>query len=702
MKRARVCIWSCLLSSGTAWVALAAMLLCGSCSPWASAPIPGQVTDAGDAAVRRARADATSRNYVVKRATAELSSVRADDMSFSGSATWQTTLEGVDLEVALKGCTTQTYSIEITEASDCSHESLEAPIWRAGRGANIPDVYCNLGRVAMIYSRRAGRADAWSIDEAPESELVGHGLLVRRTEDGEPVACGVITRGEDGLRQRPSAASGSSVEAQATLVGLCLARQFPNAGPSCPDPAGLVQCANVHCDTADCVAACESYTRCRAATGDVCALAACELTPECSQCQDELSRCGMGYCGKHLTCGPTITPGGPCQRVGFCCALQGTSSNGCLGLVVPLAASFGGDANCVGAMNDWDVLSHLHVPCTYGAPADDAGAPDAQELAPELPQSAEAMLADDAVGKPCSEDAECPGGVCARAAPGDTGTSSAGYCSRACVTSSECGTAGICVALPQHAGKRCLPECQQTADCRDGFVCAGNLEGSTLNLPGSCRPARAVGQLADGVAGRACSDDAACSGGQCAHTTLLGTTYPGNYCTATCYLDEQCGQTGVCLWPKGSVDPGYCLQRCETQDDCTRDGYRCWQLGDGERTLRACYPGATPLPDHTAGKPCESQSDCGAEHATCEKELPYAGLTTNELVPAPDGYCTQHCALDLECGAGSQCVNYGTQGGICLANCTQSSDCRSGYTCYLHGRDHDPEASVCIPSDPTQ
>jgi hypothetical protein len=85
--------------------------------------------------------------------------------------------------------------------------------------------------------------------------------------------------------------------------------------------------------------------------------------------------------------------------------------------------------------------------------------------------------------------------------------------------------------------------------------------------------------------------------------------------------------------------------------------------------------------------------------ASCAAMLPYAGLVLNDMTAAPEGYCTQPCALDAECGSGGQCINYGTEGGICLANCSDSAPCRNGYTCFVHNRDADPLAAVCIPAE---
>jgi hypothetical protein len=355
----------------------------------------------------------------------------------------------------------------------------------------------------------------------------------------------------------------------------------------------------------------------------------------------------------------------------------------------PVLASLGGDASCIGDMNDWAVVSALHVPCTYGDPG--------QMAAKAVPtDTAEAgatpPLADNKAGAACVSDQDCPGGHC-EPVPGAT-ASSGGYCTRACNTPSDCGESGQCVALGRDTPKGCLGGCVEQSECRDGFLCTGGLQGTGIALSPSCQPKRAVDHLVDDSVGKACSQDLECAGGYCAKSSLLGTPYPGNYCTGRCYSDAECGESAVCLWPRISIDPGYCLRRCTTDQDCGREGYGCWTLGDGERVVHGCYPKRKALPDRTTGKACKTDADCGGAVGTCASAVPADPITN--AVEAPGNYCTQPCALDAECGAGAQCIDYGTHGGICLASCSANAPCRSGYTCFAHLRDGDPEARVCL------
>lgn len=616
-------------------------------------------------------------------------------VSIMADAQWSATVEGVDFQIKLFGCEGESaVPLAILQAADCSPESLRGPVWADGYGEGLPSLHCagtGAGQAGTGYERASSHKAAWSIGDGAASDLVGHALVVRDPASGAVLACGVIERGPD--RERPAlppADRGPSIEARAVVGGVCVARQFTAASSKCPDTEALVACQAVHCDMAKCLNTCAQYAACLDQQSDKCAITSeCQPSVECVQCQGEMQQCAFNYCAEHVMCGATPTSDGPCQRLAGCCALQGTETSVCLGLLLPFLSSWGGDGNCLGTMQDWDVVSHLHVPCTFG-PGEPAQIDEAAQ-----PQSAEPRLADDHAGADCQRDEDCPGGHCARSAA-DGG----GYCTRACEVTSECGRGGICSGGTSRTGKQCLARCEAESECRAGFVCSARLEGAALSVAGACSPKRRPDQLADNTAGRACHDDAECSGGHCAKTNLVGTGYPGNYCSARCYDDTHCGKGGVCVWTHQSADPGYCLQACESDAQCTREDYGCWELGDGTRTVHGCYPRNRPLPDGRAGHACANDADCGAPHAKCAKELAYSGLVTNDLQPAPGGYCTQPCALDLECGAGGQCINYGSSGGHCFATCSTKKACREGYECFAHSRDNDPTASVCVTPGP--
>jgi hypothetical protein len=200
---------------------------------------------------------------------------------------------------------------------------------------------------------------------------------------------------------------------------------------------------------------------------------------------------------------------------------------------------------------------------------------------------------------------------------------------------------------------------------------------------------QASDSLGDRVAGRECAADADCLGGSCASTSPLGAEYPGNYCTGHCWKDTDCGSGGECLVLPGTAETGWCFEHCATDADCERRGYRCMQLAPD---FKACFPAPAPLPDHIAGRACSGDGDCGGIKDSCANQLPT--FSSNQVIAAPGGYCTQDCSLDAECGAGGQCVSRGVQGGTCLALCSDKAECRDGYDCLLWGRSM--VSKVCV------
>jgi hypothetical protein len=648
----------------------------------------------------RAGAPDASAGLRFASATATLLPVGSNDPApLQGVALFRATQVGVDLEVTISGCSGLSPNpIEILEAGDCSQASLQAPLWKNGRGAGIATACAGFG--PLRYARRGGHPDSWTIGGSRDSDVVGHVLVVHDEQSGQPLACGVIARGDDVVwTPLPPTDQPPSAAARAQLSGLCFAKQFvSNTTDACPDARALALCSSRHCDVGACAEACSEYSSCLDASGDVCQAAfQCAASAACAQCQSEILTCTLGYCAEDLSCVPPLTPDGPCSELVACCALQGEYANRCLSVFQPL--SIGGDSGCFGVINDREGVGHLKAPCRFNVDVATSDGRDAGAPPRDTGQGpASAPLADDVAGTLCTSDADCPGGLCGPGPQLPGAAASEGFCTRACTTKSDCGESGLCISNG-HGEGRCLGVCGSQGDCRAGFRCSGAVQLPALGSPGACLPMRPADMLADGVAGRTCSDDTDCPGGQCASRNLLGTAYPDNYCTARCYEDGACGAGGVCLVPLGSIEPGYCLLACATHEDCKREGYRCWTINDGTRLLHACYPGADPLPDHSVGLPCDDQSACGAKQAQCAKEMPYGSFSIPEIAPAPGGYCTQPCSLDEECGAGAQCVNVNTRGGLCFASCSEAAPCRDGYTCLAHLRD-DNDASVCVPAPP--
>jgi hypothetical protein len=641
-------------------------------------------------------------------ATAELTASEAfapdgGVVTLGGTASFRTTSESVDLQLVMHGVVTDAAYLSIVDARNTGGCAQLAPSGNGsalGQGLSALHGFGAGQQVLTGYSRAAGSNAPWTIGGGGASDLVGQALIVRDGALGKLLACGVITRSADVERSPlPPVDRAPTIATRAAIGGVCLGRQYPGSSRSCPDDTALLRCEAVHCAISSCLKSCEAYASCLDQQADACAPEAaivCNATDECSLCMSEVQTCSKLYCAEDSFCPASPTPDGPCHQLANCSALQGKFGDTNLALLVPLLARLGGDANCIGSMNDWAVLSQWKVPCLFGKfepPGTSASTPT-----PAHEPAGSAPLGDSRAGAACKTDAECPGGSCAPVAQeGAVASSDAGgYCTRACELRTQCGHGGTCAPSGSPEGNQCLAACDVQADCRSGFVCAGAVQGSAISVSGACHPVRQPDQLADHTAGRACQVDADCSGGTCSGTNLLGTAYPGNYCTARCYEDAQCGQGGVCLWTRNSDALGYCLAGCNADADCGREDYGCWDMTDGSRVLHACYPLKRALPDRRAGQPCAEDADCGGPPATCAKQLPFGGLATNELIDVPGGYCTQHCSLDRECGEGAQCINYGTSGGLCLATCTSDTTCRVGYACFPHFRNLDESAAVCV------
>jgi hypothetical protein len=324
----------------------------------------------------------------------------------------------------------------------------------------------------------------------------------------------------------------------------------------------------------------------------------------------------------------------------------------------------------------------------------------AKKSVPEITPDAAAALPDDTAGKACKRDADCANGRCATAlhivSPTTEQQASGGYCTTVCENDSHCGGGGECSVPAGETSGECLATCSDDTQCRADYRCVGAGQAGSFRVTGTCQPEPAQDQLADGVVGQGCSSDASCEGGRCDHTSPLGPDFPGSYCSGRCLDDSQCGSGGGCLVFEGSADSGHCFARCEADADCTREDYRCVEIGPN---FDACYPAPAALPDYTTGIACTSDLDCGGGKDTCASQLPFKNLLGDGgNVAAPGGYCTQDCSLDVECGAGAQCISHGFEGGMCLASCTTNDDCRDGYTCVAHGRDRNSVDSVCIPT----
>lgn len=270
---------------------------------------------------------------------------------------------------------------------------------------------------------------------------------------------------------------------------------------------------------------------------------------------------------------------------------------------------------------------------------------------------------------PCSTNADCMTGECLSLSSG------ARYCTRRCVSSSECAEGFLCSIPPPGGVARCVPDDTGTdCDARTAVPCArycvGNpVGGVQAHCTHECRTAT------DCPAGYGCQD----AGGG----------------TRVCISAEQpCSRaidctTNICVGMAGGFQG--CTSRCTGDGDCPRrmtinvDGfpfqlppYRC-QVVDGERV---CVPPLQAVGGDILGSVAIGGS-CGTPGAP---PLCRSGVCDSET-----NVCVQGCTPTGGCPAGFVCRPWvdGTDiymvcrrsvtgASLIGASCSIGADCTSG------------------------
>ncbi|MBK6688457.1 MAG: hypothetical protein IPG45_28545 [Deltaproteobacteria bacterium] len=175
--------------------------------------------------------------------------------------------------------------------------------------------------------------------------------------------------------------------------------------------------------------------------------------------------------------------------------------------------------------------------------------------------------------------------------------------------------------------------------------------------------------------------------------------FNGGYCSAVC-TNTPCPADAVCVAVDGA--PDLCFDECGRNSDC-RPGYGCVDAPPSAicfpqnpvlcRLDVDCTSAGRPRCDKPTGAcvECLADSDCTGgdlcsgsvcigrrpNGSACSDGGDCLGQSCQPKAYAPDGYCTQNCASDLDCTAGGHCGVYGE----CQADCTNATDCRPGYGC---------------------
>lgn len=330
-----------------------------------------------DSATKNASKPADEKARVGAKAIAELKPTELakrttpDDAWIETTATFSETADSVDVAYRQRGCARATkYLLFIQDGRDCSDATLQDPRWDGARGEGLPPVSCagvsNGGR--SYYSRAKSESKPWTIGTPEASNVLGHVLVVYDPDSLEALACGEIVRAQDAALSTPQArATGPSQRVRAAIGGMCVGQMIVRDDThECPKPREVDECATEHCEFDACLESCKDYSACLAtAPDDPCSLQfSCEISTECARCTGEVFSCAFGFCPEVLTCAAPVTPGGPCSKLEACCALQGDKSVDCFE-TVRLIERVSGDPSCYGAMHDWDLNSHLPVPCMF-------------------------------------------------------------------------------------------------------------------------------------------------------------------------------------------------------------------------------------------------------------------------------------------------------------------------------------------------
>ncbi len=203
-----------------------------------------------------------------------------------------------------------------------------------------------------------------------------------------------------------------------------------------------------------------------------------------------------------------------------------------------------------------------------------------------------------------------------------------------CEGNEDCAAGSICVI------DRCVPGCNNSSDCLNGWNCREVTAGVT-------RCQKSCTERAD------CPADHQCSEGACVPEVQL---------CASCLIDEDCGGAADrCLMDEGA---GYCAKDCSLRGTCEA-GFRCEDVDGAKQCVPATGTCLTVCPLN----PCADGQVCNVVSGGCQDEL---------------GPCDR-CTETAQCVEEARCITYGQQK-LCLLTCPDGQDdCPTGYLCDASG-----------------
>lgn len=293
----------------------------------------------------------------------------------TGTATFRSTLAGIDLVLALSDCRKPyAYPVALYAASDCSEIDASSQPWDGARGVLSSKDYCLTSPARLYDSRANADPKPWSIGGPAMSNLMGRTIVVHDPDTNEPLACGTIQTPSDEARaSRPNTMPSLRPEVIAQMAGMCVLGSIVlpenETANTCPKLENVAPCALDHC-VASCIEKCLDYATCLQGATAPCT-AECQPEGECAMCLSASTMCMFGFCQEQISCAPAPTPGGPCTELRECCARQGPLIESC-NYYAGLMERLSGDTSCKGALLDWDVNTHF----TYRSPCyPDGGVP---------------------------------------------------------------------------------------------------------------------------------------------------------------------------------------------------------------------------------------------------------------------------------------------------------------------------------------
>jgi Cu/Zn superoxide dismutase len=117
--------------------------------------------------------------------------------SISGTATFASNANGVNLTVMVSGCQSgKEYPIHVHQGGSCESAMAQGGHWDMTRGEGIPNIVCGGRAGATMVSRpKTDMTTAWSVGDGSATDVVGHVVVIHDADDPmKRIACGVIAK----------------------------------------------------------------------------------------------------------------------------------------------------------------------------------------------------------------------------------------------------------------------------------------------------------------------------------------------------------------------------------------------------------------------------------------------------------------------------------------------------------------------------